>query len=49
MDKAECVVVYPSVKKAAFVVRWKLWSRRNDLPHGSKLHGTLERSRDDGA
>lgn len=47
LNKAECVVVFPSVLKAAFGIG-ELWPRRNDLPHGPAFHGTMGLSFDDG-
>ncbi len=39
LDKAECVIVIPSVLKAAFVFRRRLRTRRHDLPLRRTLHG----------
>ena len=41
LDKAECVVVLPSVKKGSFRNRGKLWSRSHDLPKRPPLHRVL--------
>ena len=49
LDKADCVVVYPSVLKAAFVIGGKLWSGCDDMSKRQKLHGILECSHNDGS
>ena len=45
LDKAECVLVLPSVKKAAFRHRGKLWSGSHDLPKRPPLHRVLGKPR----
>ena len=32
LNKAECVIVVPSMKKAAFIGGCKLWARGDDVP-----------------
>ena len=39
LDKAECVIVFPGVKKVARRRRRQLRPRRDDLPHRRRLHG----------
>jgi SH3 domain-containing YSC84-like protein 1 len=34
LDKADCVAVFPSVLKAAFIVGGELWARRDVVPQG---------------
>jgi lipid-binding SYLF domain-containing protein len=46
LDKAECVALYPSVKKAAFHSRRQLRSGRYHLSKRRGLYRALERSRD---
>jgi lipid-binding SYLF domain-containing protein len=41
IDKARCVVVMPSVLKAAFVVGGQLRPRHNGVPHRKRLHGSV--------
>ena len=49
LDKAECVIVLPSVVKFAFGVGSKLRPRRDDLPQRQGIQRTVERAFDDGA
>ena len=49
LDKAECVIVLPSVMKAAFIGRWQLRPRRDDLPERAGFQRALERTCDDGS
>ena len=49
LDKAECVIVLPSVMKVCDRVRGQLWPRRDDLPERQGVQRTLERAFDDGA
>ena len=44
LDKSECVIVYPSVKKAAFIVGDKLRPGSPYLPFGRKPERPLERT-----
>ena len=48
LDKAECVIVLPSVMKAAFVVGGQLRSRCDVMPEWAGFQRTLERTSDDG-
>jgi hypothetical protein len=49
LDKADCVVIYPSVLKAAFI-RWReLRTRRNDLPQRREFSGALGCADHDGS
>jgi hypothetical protein len=47
LDKADCVIVYPSVLKAAFVIGGSYG--RGAMPDRRTLHRTVERADDDGA
>ena len=49
LDKADCVIVYPSVLEGSVRDRRKLRSRRDDLPDGRALHRAVERADNDGA
>ena len=44
LEKAECVIVFPSVLKAGVRSRRKLRPRRNGLPHRCRIRRTLGRS-----
>ena len=44
LDKARCVVVMPSVLKAAFRCRRQLRPWHHDLPHRQGLHRSLGRA-----
>ena len=46
LDRAECLIVLPGVKKLAIGSRWKLRARRDGLPFGAELHGIMGSSGD---
>ena len=49
MEKAECVIVFPSVLKAAFVVGASYGRGAMVCRTGKEFHGTVGRASDDGA
>jgi lipid-binding SYLF domain-containing protein len=48
LDKADCVVVFPSVLKAAFVVGGSYGPRCDDVPHRRKFQRPLGCALNDG-
>jgi len=47
LDKSECVIVIPSVKKKTCSRHWrKLWPRRHDLPRRRELFWRMGSARD---
>ena len=46
LDKAECIIVLPSVKKGSIRHRWQLRARRHDLPRRRTLYRPLGSTRD---
>ncbi len=49
IDKADCVVVLPSVTQICLRDWRQLWSRRDDMPKRQEFSWRLERSHHDGA